>query len=72
MKVTMKVRDLIAKLQQFPPDSDLTGLDVWCLFDDDSVSRELDAKFERVQQYLASGDLAGLREFLEAEKDSAN
>jgi hypothetical protein len=38
------------------------------LFDDDSVSREIDAKFERVQAYLAGGDLGGLREFIDAEK----
>jgi hypothetical protein len=61
----LKVSALIAKLQQPHPDSDLTEIDVWRLFNDDSVSRELDAKFERVQVFLASGDLtAGLRKFL--------
>ena len=39
---------LIAKLQKFHSDSDLTGVDVLRLFDDDSGVRELDAKFEHV------------------------
>jgi len=43
-------------------------IDAWRLFDNDAVAREIDARFERVQQYLASGDLDGLREFIEAEK----
>jgi hypothetical protein len=64
----MKARDLIAKLQKFHPDSDLTEVDVLRLFDDDLIARELDAKFEQAQAYLARGDLAGLREFIEAEK----
>ncbi|MGD0857539.1 MAG: hypothetical protein ABSA18_17350 [Dehalococcoidia bacterium] len=64
----MKVSILIAKLQKFHPDSDLTEIEVWRLFDNDAVAREIDAKFERVQQYLASGDLDGLREFIKAEK----
>jgi predicted HTH transcriptional regulator len=64
----MKVSILIAKLQQFHPDSELTEIDVWRLFDNDAVAREIDARFERVRQYLASGDLDGLREFIEAEK----
>jgi hypothetical protein len=64
----LKVSTLIAKLQQFHPDSDLTEIDVWRLFDDDTIPREIDAKFERVQAFLASGDLDGLREFIEAEK----
>jgi len=51
-----------------PPDSDLTEIDVWCLFEDDSVAREIDAKFERTQAYLAAGDLDGLRKYIEAEK----
>lgn len=38
----MKVSALIAKLQQFHPDANLTEIDVWRLFDDDSVARELD------------------------------
>ncbi|MGD0622712.1 MAG: hypothetical protein ABSA82_09675 [Thermacetogeniaceae bacterium] len=65
----MKVSTLITKLHQLSPDSDLAELDIWrLLFDDDSVSREIDAKFERVQAYLAGGDLGGLREFIDAEK----
>jgi hypothetical protein len=62
-----KTAYLIAKLQQLHPDSDLTEIDVWRLFDDNSVAREIDAKFEQVQEYLASGDLDGMREFIEAE-----
>jgi hypothetical protein len=64
----LKASDLIAKLQQLHPDSDLTEIDVWRLFDDNAVARELDAKFDRVQQYLARGDLDGLREFIKAER----
>jgi len=64
----MKVHDLIAKLQAFHPDSDLKELDVLRLFIDDSVPRELDGKLERLKGYLVKGDLAGLREFVEAEK----
>ena len=45
----MKTSALIAKLQQFHPDSNVTEIDVLLLFDDDSVSRDIDAKFERVQ-----------------------
>jgi hypothetical protein len=63
----MKASALIAKLQQFHPDSDLTEIDVWRLFDDDTIPWEIDAKFERVQAYLASGDLDRLRKFIEAE-----
>jgi hypothetical protein len=63
----LKVSTLITKLQQFHPDSDLTEIDAWRLFDDDPVGREIDAKFERVQAYLASGDLDRLRKFIEAE-----
>jgi hypothetical protein len=64
----MKASTLITKLQSLPPDSDLTEIDVWRLFDDNSVAREIDAKSERVQQYLSSGDLDGLREFINEEK----
>jgi hypothetical protein len=63
---------LIAKFQQFHPDSDVTEFDVLRLFDDDSVAREIDAKVERVQAYLARGDMDGLREFLEKEKCPGN
>jgi hypothetical protein len=54
----LNVRDLIAKLQQLPPDSDLTEIDVWRLFDDSSLD-------QKIQAYLAAGDLDGLREFIE-------
>lgn len=52
--------------QSIHPDSDVMDIDVWRLFDHDWVAREIDAKFERVQDYLARGDLAGLREFVES------
>jgi hypothetical protein len=68
----MKASALIAKLQQFQLDSDLTEIEVLRLFDDDSVGREIDAKFERVQAFLASGDLEGLRKFIKKEKCPAN
>jgi hypothetical protein len=38
------------------------------LFNDDSVVRGLDAKFEQVQAFLARENLDGVREFLGVEK----
>ena len=48
----MKVSALIAKLQQFHPDSDLTEIDVLRLFDDDSAVRDAQAKAEAVKAFL--------------------
>jgi hypothetical protein len=64
----MKVSVLIAKHRKLPPYSDLTEVDVLRLFDDNSVARELNAKFEQVQAFLARGDLDGLRELIEKQR----
>jgi hypothetical protein len=64
----LKVSALIAKLQQFHPDSDLTEIDVLRLFDDDSAVRDAQAKAEAVKAFLEAGDMDGLRRFIEAEE----
>ncbi len=64
----MKASALIAKLQQFQPDAEISEVDVLRLFNDDIAVRDVRAKDDAVKAFLARGDLDGLREFIEAEK----
>ena len=64
----MKVSTLIAKLQQFHPDANLSEIDILRLFEDNSAVHEAEQHAKVVKTFLAAHDIDGLREYIEAKK----